>query len=74
MTTFSGQLLRIDLTKSVYRVEEIPKSYHRDYISARGLAAKYLYEELRPGIDGFDPANKLIFSIGALGATGLQGF
>jgi aldehyde:ferredoxin oxidoreductase len=74
MTTFSGRLLRIDLTTSTHRIEEIPESVHRDYISARGLAAKYLYDELRPEIDPLDAANKLILSIGVLGGTGLQGF
>lgn len=74
MTTFSGKLLRIDLSASTYSIEEIPKQYHRDYISARGLAAKYLYSELSSGIDPLDAENKLILSIGVLGATGLQGF
>jgi len=74
MTTFSGKLLRIDLSRSTYLVEEIPDQYQRDYISARGLGAKYLYDELNPRIDPLAPENKLILSIGVLGATGLQGF
>ena len=74
MATFSGKLLRIDLTTSTSRVEEIPLQHHRDYISARGLAAKYLYDELPPRIDALDEENRLIMSIGVLGVTGLQGF
>ena len=74
MSTFLGRLLRIDLTTSSYKVEQIPVTCHQDYISARGLAAKYLYDELEPGVKPLGPGNKLIFSIGALGATGLQGF
>jgi aldehyde:ferredoxin oxidoreductase len=74
MTTFSGKLLRIDLTHSTSRVEEIPRQYHREYISARGLAAKYLYDELSPMTDALDADNRLILSIGVLGGTGLQGF
>jgi len=74
MTTFSGRLLRIDLSASTCTIEEIPEQSHRDYISARGLASKYLYDELPPGIDPLGAENKLILSIGVLGATGLQGF
>jgi len=74
MTTFTGKLLRIDLSNSTYRVEEIPSSYHEKFISARGLSSKYLYNELAPRIDPLEPENKLIMSIGVLGGTGLQGF
>ncbi|MEW5909888.1 MAG: aldehyde ferredoxin oxidoreductase family protein [Thermodesulfobacteriota bacterium] len=74
MTTFSGKLLRINLRKKTSEVESIPDRIHRDYISARGMASKYLFDELPSGIDPLGPENKLIFSIGALAGTGLQGF
>ena len=74
MTTFVGQLLRINLTDKTYREDTIPKEYQRKYISARGLGAKYLYDELKPGVDPLSPDNKLIMLIGVLGGTGLQGF
>jgi aldehyde:ferredoxin oxidoreductase len=72
--TFAGKLLRIDLTHSTSRVEEIPDQHYRAFISARGLSVKYLYDELRANIDPLGPENKLILSIGVLGGTGLQGF
>jgi aldehyde:ferredoxin oxidoreductase len=74
MTTFAGKLLRIDLNNSTSRVEKIPEQYLGDFISARGLAAKYLFDELGPNIDPLGPSNKLILSIGVLAGTGLQGF
>jgi aldehyde:ferredoxin oxidoreductase len=74
MTTFAGKLLRIDLSNSTSRPEKIPEQYLGDFISARGLAAKYLFDELKPNIDPLGPANKLILSIGVLAGTGLQGF
>jgi aldehyde:ferredoxin oxidoreductase len=74
MTTFAGKLLRIDLNNSTSRVEKIPEQYMGDFISARGLAAKYLFDELGPNIDPLGPSNKLILSIGVLAGTGLQGF
>jgi aldehyde:ferredoxin oxidoreductase len=74
MTTFAGKLLRIDLGDSTYREEDIPEQHYRKFISARGLAAKYLYDEIRPNTDPLGPGNKLILSIGVLGGTRLQGF
>jgi aldehyde:ferredoxin oxidoreductase len=74
MTTVAGKLIRIDLSNSTARVEEIPGQYYRNFISARGLSTKYLYDEVKPSIDPLSPENKLIMSIGVLGGTGLQGF
>ncbi|MCK4793131.1 MAG: aldehyde ferredoxin oxidoreductase family protein [Desulfobacteraceae bacterium] len=74
MTTFAGKLLRIDLSTSTYGEEEIPDQYLRQFISARGLSARYLYEELKPKTDPLGPENKIIMSIGVLSSTGLQGF
>ena len=74
MTVFAGKLLRIDLSSKRHFEEEIPDQYYRKFISARGLSAKYLYDELKPGADPLGPENRLILSIGTLGGTGLQGF
>jgi aldehyde:ferredoxin oxidoreductase len=74
MATMTGKLLRIDLTGGSHREEEIPPAYYRDYLSARGLGVKYLYDELRPGLDPLSAGNKLVFGIGILGGTKLQGF
>ena len=74
MTTLAGKLLRIDLTNKSQCEEKIPEAYYRKFISARGLGAKYLYDEFNPGIDPLSPENKLLMLVGALGATGLQGF
>ncbi len=74
MTTLAGKLLRIDLSSKSRCEEEIPEAYYRKFISARGLGAKYLYDELNPGINPLSPENKLLMLVGVLGATGLQGF
>jgi aldehyde:ferredoxin oxidoreductase len=74
MTTLVGKLLRIDLSNCTDQVEEIPLPYYEQFLSARGLSALYLYNELPPNIDPLDPQNKVIMSIGALGGSGLQGF
>lgn len=42
-------------------------------IGASGIAAKILYDELRPWVTPYDPANKLIFGAGALQGTPAPG-
>jgi aldehyde:ferredoxin oxidoreductase len=74
MTTITGNLLRINLSDSSSREEKIPRRHISRFISARGLGAKYLYDELAPATDPLSPDNKLLLLIGALGGTGLQGF
>ncbi len=74
MTVLTGKLLRIDLSNNRHFEEEIPVQYYSKFISARGLSAKYLYDELKPGTDPLGSENRLILSIGVLGGTGLQGF
>ena len=74
MTTFAGKLLRIDLSNSTYSAEHIPDLCYGRFISARGLSAKYLYDEIKANADPLGPENRLIMSIGVLGGTGLQGF
>jgi aldehyde:ferredoxin oxidoreductase len=74
MTTLAGKLLRIDLSRLSYEVEDIPSAFYDRYISARGLSVKFLYDEVAPDTDALAPDNRLILAIGALGGTGLQGF
>src|SRR5438045_3125609 len=65
----TGKLLRVDLTSSRITVEEIRPDWMRDYVGGRGLAARYLYEELDAKVDPLSPANKLIFATGPLTGT-----
>ncbi len=65
----TGKLLRVDLTSGRIEVEDIRSDWLRDYLGGRGLAARYLYEELDPRVDPLSPANKLIFATGPLTGT-----
>ncbi len=69
MHGWHGKLLRIDLTTHKTWVEEIDLDSARDFIGGRGLAVKYMYSEVDPKIDPYDPGNHLIFSTGPLTAT-----
>lgn len=69
MGGWTGKLLRVDLTAGKCSVEDIPEDWLKDYIGGRGLAARYLYEEMDPKADPLGPDNKLIFATGPLTGT-----
>lgn len=69
MGGWTGKLLRVDLTNSKVTVEPIREDWMREYLGGRGLAARYLYEEMDPTVDPLGPDNKLIFATGPLTGT-----
>lgn len=74
MTTYTGQLLRVDLTSGKATWEPVPHEVQRTFIGGRGVGIHYLWEEMTSGIDPLSPANKLLFMPGALGGSLAQGF
>jgi len=69
MSSYNGKLIRLNLTTGKSQVEEIPQQWLKDYIGGRGLGVKYLYEELKPGVEPLSADNKAIMMMGPLGAT-----
>jgi len=65
---FTGKTLRINLTSREVKVEDNSR-YFREWLGSGGYAAKILYDEVREWVTPFEPANKLIFSAGALMGT-----
>jgi aldehyde:ferredoxin oxidoreductase len=66
---WTGRLLRVDLTRRAIAVEDLDRSWARDYVGGRGVAARYLFEEVDPRVDPLAPKNELIFTTGPLTAT-----
>lgn len=64
-----GKLLRVNLTAGTCTVEKINEAWARDFIGGRGLASKYLCDEVAPTVDPTGPDNKLIFAVGPLTGT-----
>ena len=69
MGGWTGKLMRVDLTSGKCKAEDIPRQWLEDYIGGRGLADRYLYEELDPSVDPLAPENVLIFATGPLTGT-----
>lgn len=70
--SYAGKILRINLTHREARTEPTLR-YAREWIGASGIAVKILYDELRPRVTPYDPANLLIFGAGALQGTPAPG-
>ena len=66
---YTGRLLRVNLTRETYTVEDIPAKTLADYIGGRGFVAKYCYDEIAPGTDPLGSDNKIIFATGPLTGT-----
>ena len=72
MKSYMGNILRVDLTTGKVKIEPLPEELAKFYLGGRGLGAKILYDEVKPGIAPLSSANKLIFANGPLTGTPAQ--
>jgi aldehyde:ferredoxin oxidoreductase len=66
---WTRKILRVDLSKGTCTAEPLNMQWAQQYLGQRGLATKYLCEEVDPAVDPLSPANKLIFATGPLTGT-----
>ena len=64
-----GKILRVNLAEGKISEEEIPEEMAKKFLGGRGIASKYLFDEVKPGIAPLGPENKLIFMSGLLTGT-----
>ncbi len=57
---YSGQILRVNLSKKTCAAETIDAVKARKFIGGAGYGAEILYSELKAGIDPLGPENKII--------------
>lgn len=67
--SWAGKILRVDLTKGACSSEPLNMQWADKYLGQRGLATKYLAEEIDPKVDPLSPKNKLIMTTGPLTGT-----
>jgi len=67
---YAGKILRIDLSKQTFKEETLPEELVKNYLGGAGFAIKTLYDEVKPDTPPLDKANKLMFAVGPLTATG----
>jgi len=66
MNGYGGKILRIDLSVKKSATVPLPEDLAKDYLGARGVAARLLYDEIEPGIDPLGDKNKIIIASGPL--------
>ena len=66
---WANNVLRVNLTDGTTSNEPLNMEWARLYLGQRGLATKYLTEEIDPMCDALGPGNKLIMTTGPLTGT-----
>ncbi|MGB4066188.1 MAG: aldehyde ferredoxin oxidoreductase family protein [Azonexus sp.] len=66
---WNKKVLRVNLTAGTCTPEPLNMAWANDYLGSRGLASKYLVEEIDPKVDPLSPDNKMIMSTGPLTGT-----
>jgi len=67
--SWQGWVLRVDLTRLGILREKLNREWAEDFLGQRGLATKYLAEEIDPAVDPLSPGNKLILATGPMTGT-----
>ena len=66
---WTRNVLRVNLTQDTAKKEPLNMEWAGQYLGQRGLASKYLVEEIDPKVDSLSPDNKLIMITGPLTGT-----
>lgn len=69
MLGYQNNVLRVNLTDKKASTEPLRMDFAEKYIGSKGLAIRYMYEELKPGIDALGEENKLFLTTGPLTGT-----
>lgn len=66
---WTKKVLRVNLTTGDISDEPLNMEWAKKYLGQRGLASKYLIEEIDPKCDALSPDNKMIMTTGPLTGT-----
>ncbi len=69
MYGYMGKILRVNLSNGTISEEFPDEETLRMFLGGAGLATKYLFDEVKAGIDPLGPENKLIFMTGPMTGT-----
>src|SRR5512136_2785246 len=67
--SYAGKILRADLSTGKIEKQDLDLDFAHKYIGGRGFGSRVLYNEVPPEVSPLDPANRLIFTPGALFGT-----
>jgi aldehyde:ferredoxin oxidoreductase len=69
MNGWIGKILRVNLSTGKISKEVLDPKMAKQYIGARGLGTKIMFDEVDPNVDALSPENKLIFAPGPFSGT-----
>jgi len=67
--SWTRKVLRVNLTSGSITEEPLNMEWAHDYLGQRGLATRYLADEIDPACDPLGPDNKMIMTTGPLTGT-----
>lgn len=67
---YHGRTLHVDLTTGSTWIEDLGPGDVSRYLGSRGINARILWDEVKPGAEPLGPENVLIFGAGTLTGTG----
>ena len=74
MASYRNRILKVNLSDGSFSEASIGDELVHDYIGGRGLGAKLLYDDLKPGTDPLGEDSELIFLTGPLAGSRAQSF
>jgi aldehyde:ferredoxin oxidoreductase len=66
---YCGKILRVNLTTKKTSEQRLTNELVRKYLGGNGIAARIIYDEVKPMTDAFSPDNKLVYMTGPLNGT-----
>ncbi len=66
---YTGKILRVDLTSEKITTDNLNREWAKQFLGGKGLGARYLFEELKPGVDAMSPDNILSIWTGPAAGT-----
>ncbi len=70
---YYGRYLMVNLSDKSWQINELPDQIASDYLGARGIGTKLLFDLQEGKIDPLSPENNLIVFTGPLGGTNVPG-
>ncbi|MEA4921845.1 MAG: aldehyde ferredoxin oxidoreductase family protein [Eubacteriaceae bacterium] len=69
MLGYQNNVLRINCAKQETKTEPLNMTFAEKYVGSKGLAIRYMYEDMEPGIDPLGPDNNLYLTTGPMTGT-----
>jgi aldehyde:ferredoxin oxidoreductase len=64
MKGLAGNILEVNLTAGSTERSPFPQSLAKEYLGGTGFAARFIYDNMKPNADAFDPSNLLVLAPG----------